>query len=286
VTAKIIARSMNPSSATTLVRQLLETEFASGFPFVRRFPSVEVWKSLVHLESLSPQDRDVLFGMLAERGSGWLAFFDRQGKVEPTDFQRYYERQRELVAHPVYQRYVAERTQPWPWKYADPSFLRQMLDAYRSSGSPAPDFSPVPLSVVEAAEPPKTATAAEIRKAIKVTFAERFRARPTNMGSGIWNYPGEHQGRPFTLTIDYGGNFFKLRYGVSVGQFPAKQHLTGVSWDEMLGLGIGHWSFVCRHNLTQTVELLAEIIEKMVMLPEQARERGALESRSAQEPDS
>jgi hypothetical protein len=50
--------------------------------------------------------------------------------------------------------------------------------------------------------------------------------------------------------------------------------LQGQTWEGMLGLGIGHWDFVCQHNLAQSVALLGEIIEKMVMLPEQMGRAG------------
>ena len=190
------------------------------------------------------------------------------------DVERYVERQKELVRHPAFQRYGIERTHPSPWKYADPSFLRSVLDGERRFSAtlptplPAPDFSPIPLAVVEAAEPPTTARAPEIRKEVKRAFAERFHVQPTNMGPGFWNYPGEHEGRPFTLTLIYGGNFHKLRYGISVGRFPADKRLQGVTWEGMLGLGQDHWDFVCQHNLAQSVALLGEIVEKMVRLHE------------------
>ena len=87
----------------------------------------------------------------------------------------------------------------------------------------------------------------------------------------MWNYPGEHDGRPFTLTVDSGVRFAQLRYGIAVGRFPATQPQLGCTWEDTLGLGShGDLNFVCRHNLTPTVALLAEMVERMTVLREEA----------------
>ena len=48
----------------------------------------------------------------------------------------------------------------------------------------------------------------------------------------------------------------------------SEREIVCVSWEGMLGFGIGHWDFICQHNRAQVVELLGEIIEKTVMLAE------------------
>jgi hypothetical protein len=246
---------MNGSSAAQRLRDLIEAEFSSGFAFVRRIPSTGVWKSLAYIDALGPEDRNVLFAVLAERGSAGL---DRDVPA-----QQIMARQQELVRQPAYLGYVEGRMRTSPAKYADPRFLRQWLEGLRAvpAGHPAPppDFSPVPLAVVEAAEPPATVRAPDIRKEVKRALVPRFHLQPTNQGGGVWRYSGEYEGRPFTLTLDFGGSFHKLRYGVG-----------GATWEGTLGLGIGFdWDFVCRHNLTESVALLGEIIEKIVLFPEQ-----------------
>jgi len=258
---------MDAVHAKQFVRDLIEAEFSAGFPFVRRLPSVHVWKTLVYVENLRPDERDVLFDVLAERGSGALQ--------TDLDMRRYVERQKELVAHHAYQRFCIEKMHPWPWKYADPSFLRQQLDGWRQSVArapepvPPPDFSPVPLEIAEAADPPVMARAPEIRKEIKVVFLRRFGAKPTTVGAGVWNYLGECNRRPFTLSVDYGVRFCQMRYGIAVGRFPARQPQLGSTWEDMLGLGShGDLNFVCQHNLSQTVALLGEMVEKLVTLRE------------------
>lgn len=166
---------MDFANAKSFVRRLILEEFLAGFPFVRRIPSTFVWKSLAHLDALQEGERAALFDVLAERSSGWV-----QTEINSET----YERQRELVRHPAYQRYVA--TAAAPWKYADPTFLRQTLDVYRRATPPSrPDFSPLPLSVAEHAEPPTTANAGEIRKEGKRVFGERFNAQPIKLTAGM-----------------------------------------------------------------------------------------------------
>jgi hypothetical protein len=254
----LVIDSMNPKS---VIRDLLEAEFASDFRFVRRIPSTETWKTLACVDALDPGQRDTLFDVLAERtGCGFQPGAD-------------FERQRELVRHPVYQRFVAERAQAYPWKYADPRYLRGVLDIRRqyqaTQAAPLPpsDFGAIPLVEVESAEPPTTVRAPEIRREVKRALADRFNARPAKWGGGVWIYPGEYDGRPFTLSLDYGGNFHKLRYGISPGH--VDRPTIGMTWEGMLGLGTGHWDFVCEHNLAPSVTLLGDIAERIVLFCEQ-----------------
>jgi hypothetical protein len=199
------------------------------------------------------------FDVLAERSSGWLQ--------TDINMEQYAERQKELVRHPAYERYI--RTAAMPWKFADPSFLRQMLEnCQRVSPSHVPDFSPVPVSVAEDADLPTTAGSAEIRKEVKRVFREQLNAQPVKLSGGMWNYPGECRGQPFTLTLDFGG-YYKLRYGVGLGRVPSTQPFVGATWEGIFGMA-NDWNFVCRHNLSQSAELLAEIVENIVTLRQQA----------------
>jgi len=251
---------MDAASAKEVVRRLIQGEFSAGYPFLRRLPSTFVWKSLAHIAALDANDRDVLFDLLAERSMGWLQ--------TDVNMEEYALRQTELARHPAYERYL--RTAAAPWRYADPSFLRQTLDIYQRAAPPhLPDFSPVPLSVAENADPPTMASAAEIRKEVKQIFGERLSAQAIKLPAGMWNYLGECQGQPFTLTLDFGAKFHRLRYGVGLGRFPPNQPFVGATWEGILGIA-NDWNFVCQHNLSQSVALLADIVGKIVVLRAQA----------------
>jgi hypothetical protein len=257
---------MDATNPQQFVRHLIDAEFASGFAFARRIPSTETWQTLAYLDALDGGERDGLFDVLAERGSAGFG-----SAYSP-------ERQQELVRRPAYQCYTSGRTQASAWKYADPSFLRSILDDYRHVAQnegvlpPRLDFGRPPEEV-EYAVPPVTATSPDVRREFKRAFGERFGARPVNVGSGTWNYLGTYDGRPFTLSLDFGGSFHKLRYGICPGQLPPKQSVVGMTWEGMLGYGLGHWNFVCQHNLAASVVLMGDIVEKSVRMIAKIRRR-------------
>jgi hypothetical protein len=85
----------------------------------------------------------------------------------------------------------------------------------------------------------------------------------------MWNYAGLFRGHSFTVTLDFGGRFHKLRYGAGLGRVPARQPFLGATWEGIFGIA-NDWNFVCRHNLLQTVVLLAETVEKIVELRQPA----------------
>ena len=258
---------MNATDAKRLVRGLIDEEFSAEFPVLRRIPSPSTWKALSYLEGLNREERDALFDVFAERGCAWLR--------TDLDMNQFVERHKELVRAPAYARFLNEYGRASPGKYADVGFLRDWLNLHRQFAAtqptpapPKPDFGPVPLEVVEAAEPPVAAKAGEIRKAVKQAFTPRFHVKPTNAGSGVWNYSGDCEGRPFTLTLHW-GSYMKMRYGITPGQLAAQrpfQGINGLTWEGMLIAGIGHWDFVCQHNLAASVALLGEIIERIVSL--------------------
>ena len=256
---------MDANDAKLLVRSLIEEEVSAGFPVLRRIPNPNVWKALVYIEDLSRPERDGLFDVFAERGCAWLQ--------TDLDLNQFFERGQELVRNPAYARFIQECGRAAPWKYADPCFMCDFLNVHRqyaaSQPTPLPplDFGPVPLEVIEGAQPAIPAKASEIRKAVKQAFTPRFKVKPTNLGAGVWTYPGDVSGRPFTLTLHW-GTFMKLRYEVTP-RHPTQQQFrgkSGVTWEGMLIAGIGNWDFVCQHNLATSVSLLAEIIEKTVSL--------------------
>jgi hypothetical protein len=121
------------------------------------------------------------------------------------------------------------------------------------------------MESVETAPSPQTARAPDIRREVKRRFRDKFRIQPANKGGGVWAYAGDCGDRPFTLTVDYGG-FDKFRYGVVVSTWNRKAPPSGVAWEGLLGFGLGGWDFVCAHNLSESVSLLGEVIEKLVPL--------------------
>jgi hypothetical protein len=248
---------MNSLDSKHLVRCLIDDEFSSGYHFVRRMPSTHVWQTLAYLDTLDDNERDTLFDLWAERGTAMLT---------PVDYQQ----QTELVRHPAYQRYTAAVCGPCAWTYADPSYVRSIIESQAqipAEWGPAepPDLGLLPMETVKKAPSPRTARAPDIRREVKRQFQDRFRIQPANKGGGVRVYAGDCDGRAFSLTIDYGG-FDKFRYGVVLIAPNRKAPPCGVAWEGLLGFGLGGWDFVRAHNLSASVSLLGEVIEKLVPL--------------------
>jgi hypothetical protein len=252
---------MNALDAKQLIRRLIDEEFSSVYRFVRRIPSTHVWQTLAYLDTLDVKERGTLFDLWAERGSAMLTLVG-------------YGQQSGFLQHPAYQRYTNAVCGPSAWTYADPSYVRSIIEAQAqipADWGPAepPDLGLLSMEAVDNAPSPKAVRAPEIRREVKGRFRDRFRIQPANKGGGVWAYAGDCDGRAFTLTIDYGG-FDKFRYGVVASQSTRMSGPYGVSWEALLGFGLGGWDFVRAHNLNASVSLLGEVIEKLVSLLEEA----------------
>ena len=125
-------------------------------------PSTHVWQTLAYLDTLDNKERDTLFDLWAERGSAMLT---------PVD----YGQQTELVQHPAYQRYTAAVCGPSAWTYADPSYVRSIIEAQAqipADWGPAepPDLGLLSMEAVETAPSPQTARAPDVRREVKHQF--------------------------------------------------------------------------------------------------------------------
>jgi len=236
------------------VREAIEQEAASGWSHVRRVPSTYTWKIVNYLSALEPGRRACLFEAFV---SNALYLFDlgRDPDLHPYK-----------AGHEEYRKFVDTLPQMGGWEYADVRFLRGVLADLRSK-RPSPELADTPESVIQRAEAIQPTNVAEIRKEVKLAFAERFAARPENCGGGNWQYCGVHQGRQFTVLIDYGG-LCQLRYQVKYDDAVTGLCPRGLSYEQLLGVGFGHWDFVTADNLKECIGLLCELVQYLVTIPD------------------
>ena len=249
------------------MRVEIEAEFASGYALLRRIPSDYTWKHLCVVDLLSPEARSKLFDISAEHACYFL-----ETETGPEERNR---RRLKSSKNPVFIRHCNDVAAQVPWKYADPKYMRMCVDSwYEFHGKqslPASanglDFSPLLAPAIAVEEPPKKCNASVVRSAIKKAFASRFKTKPLNTGGGCWKYPGQYKDRLFTLSLEWnrhGGP----NYGIVIGRH-ALDFVPTISWERLLGFGIGRWDFVCEHNLDESIELMANIIEKtLALLPD------------------
>jgi hypothetical protein len=239
----------------TYVEVALELEAESGWTRMWRVPSTQTWKTLDYISALPAERRAHLFEALVANA---MYFF------EPG-------RDRGLQAYPSghveYRAMVDSQPRTGGWDYLDVRTLRAIL-ADRRSPTPSPELGAVPAAVLARAAAIQPTTPTQIRNVVKETFAQRFGARAENRKGGNWRYAGAHHGRPLTVAIDYGGMSDQLRYQVSFDEGAKGIHVRGISYERMLGVGLGHWDSLTADNLAASVALLADLVADLATIPD------------------
>ena len=239
----------------TFVAERINHEASSGWSRLRRVPSTYTWRILDYLAGLEENRRVPLFEASVSKAL-YLFDPDRDPALHPYK-----------AGHPEYRRMVDSLPQLWRWEYADVRALRSILADIRSDRSSAP-FATTPESVVRRAESIRPTNAAAIRKVMRKELAERFGAGAENFGGGVWLYSGTHHERRFKLSVDYGGRSDQLRYEIEYHDSTTGLHAKRLSYEQLLGVGFGHWDFVTADNLQESVSLLGDFVAELVNIPE------------------
>jgi hypothetical protein len=144
--------------------------------------------------------------------------------------------------------------------------LRARLAELRSD-RPSIAAADIPAQVLERAKGIRPTNSREIRAAVKTAFATRFCAQAKKLGGGDWRYAGVLREREFVVAIDYGG-WDQLRYEVEYYDVATDLHAKRVNYERLVGAGLGHWDYLTADHLAESVELLCELVEKVVGLPD------------------
>ena len=230
-------------------RAALERESASNFTRFRRVPSTYTWKAVDHVSALDGAGRNALFDALAAQSVASL---------EPPS---------PASIAPAVTAFVDALGRMTGWQYLDARSLRMILADLRST-RPSPELRDTPAEVLARAETIRPTTAADIRRAVKSAFTEAFGVRVEKRPGGVWRYAGVHGGRPFVVQIDYGGRSDQLRYEVQYVDERTGVRALRLTYERLLGLGLGRWDFVTADNLESSVTLLVEFVGELVALPE------------------
>ena len=237
-----------------LVESIIHAEIASDFSLLRRVPSTRTWTSIDVFLALPAERRVRLIEALSARGVDVL----RPGRP------RLGVAALESPAREEFDRFLnALASANTDGRYWDVRTLRSFLADARS---PHPELY-VPEETIRRAEAIRPTKATEIRKVVKEVVGRRFAARAEKGGGADWRYHGTCEGVPFILWIDCGGRSDQLRYAVSVTDEAAGIPLMRVSYENLLGFGLGGWDFVTQDNLQESVELLCELVRRVVAIP-------------------
>jgi hypothetical protein len=238
------------------IRGEIDAIAARNFDVLRGIPSTHTWQVIDYVAGLEAAERDSLFDAFAANAL-FLFLPNRSPDLHAAKTgDRAYLRLKEAM--PLI----------WHWKYQDVRTLRAMLADSRSS-RPLGFLRDAPPDVIARAESILPTSAAEIRKAFKAAFSARFsKPRVEKLGGGYWHYFGLCGGREFRLGVDYGGRGHQLRYEVFYDHHPKGVRANRLTYEGMLGMGLGWWDFVTAQNLGETVAMLCDLVERLVTLPE------------------
>jgi len=245
----------------SLVAGCVEDEARLEWGHVRRVPSTYTWKVVDYIRSLEAGSQTRLRHAFVSAGV-FLLDPDRDPTTHPAQ-----------SGDEEYRRFVDAISQIWDWKYSDVRTLRAILGDQLGK-RPSPEFANTPVEVLERARAIQPTNARDIRKAVKQSFQERYGARPENLGGGDWRYAGVHRGRSFVVSIDYGG-WDQLRYEVEYEDVPTNLRAKRLSYERLVGAGLGHWDFLTADNLQESVTLLCTLLEALVELPDKLAVGGA-----------
>jgi hypothetical protein len=241
-------------SSDTVIRfvgDLILKEAATRFARLRRVPSTYTWRCLDHLQTIARARQDRLFNDIAERAPVHLGLVPPPAKWQSSELARFYD---EVLQTPS--PHISSR------------LLRGMVASMRTDG-PQGFFSNLPQEMTNKADSIRPTTAAKIRKDVKREFGEHFGASTLNTGGGTWVYKGESLGRPFSVLLDYGGRGDQLRYYVQLSDAATGLSTRTLSYEVLLGMGFGQWDFVTADGQLENVQLLRELIQELVALPDQ-----------------
>ena len=251
-----------------IVRQELDAEYADGFPRLSRVPCTFTWRSVDHVKRLPPPRIEALFAAIAASAGAALGVAPAS---PPADDRA--ARELKALRHAA----IGAVGLPWDWKYADIRTLRAILGGARSKHPrTAAEFASIPADVVARAEAIVPVTAAEFRKLVKVAVQHRFGGRPERRGGGEWGCECRLRDTAFTLSLDYGG-WDQLRYEVSYRHAASGLAPSALNYERLLGLGGTGWNFITADNAADAVQLMVELVEWLVSLPDRmlAQDRAA-----------
>ena len=133
----------------------------------------------------------------------------------------------------------------------------------------AAEFATTPPEVLARADQIAPVTAGGLRNLVKTAVADRFGAKPENVGGGDWLYRGTCHGVAFLLSIDYGGRD-QFRYEVSYTEPATGIQAQRLNYERILGCGGTGWDFITADNAAASVDLMCTFVERLVRIPERA----------------
>lgn len=110
------------------------------------------------------------------------------------------------------------------------------------------------------------AKAPGLRTLVRELFAQRFNGRSVKGSGGGWMYEGAVHGGRVLMSIDWGGHYAQLRYGLTLEMAAGTLRLSR-GFEGALGAGHGDWDFLTEENAAESIALLGDLIEDVAQWP-------------------
>ena len=242
---------MNTHEKQEAVKKLLRAEFqreqASDFELLRRIPSTEVRKFLDYFSTLDSAGKTALSEAMGQ--TAFLIFFPYDGKL-PYD-----------AGNAAYRRYVDAMGRMWGWRYYGVrDAARVDITMLEKQQQQHPHF-PVTDEIRSWLENLTPSKSTEIRRLVKLAFAQIIVRLDVSHQGGLWHYYGDLNGRPIHINMDYHQKLAQFDYGI---EHPYQAHQPGMlrldmSYEQLMGLSC-RWDCVERANLGQSIAVLKDLV--------------------------
>ena len=110
------------------------------------------------------------------------------------------------------------------------------------------------------------AKAPALRALVRDLFKQRFRGRSAKGSGGAWMYEGEVRHSRVLMSVDWGGHYAQLRYGLTLETTTGTLRLSR-GFEGALGAGQGNWDFLTEENAAESIALLGDLIEDVAQWP-------------------
>jgi hypothetical protein len=235
------------------------SEQSTEFARLKRIPDTRVIRFLDTFTQLSQTEQSEVVDLLAE----WSAY-GFLGQLPPPPVVEPFSRWTQPLALAEGIRYTGVNLLAGLAKSRQYGSLKKWLTAQGITGLAAQPPEPL-ASCLEDLKPVRIPT---LRRLVQQAFATCFAAESKDLGSEFWRYHGQLDETTLRVEIRYSGRMSRpqLQYNVQVKNPNSGRHLSGVTFERVLGVGFGWWDYLTVENAERSVVLLCDLVKYAVQL--------------------
>lgn len=255
---------MHPETVIAFLSEKFEAEERTGFARLSKVPETHVWQFLEYYRGLGQEEAHLLKQWKAKRAAAFFIAQPFTTLVTESEALAYNRCGNALACMGDY-RFMSLKLLKMAVGYcrSEHPRVKAQLQAFQ-----------MPEEVVKWVDGFSTCKAPELRRLVKAAFQSRFGLRPEKQGGGVWLYRRPEASSPFEVEIDYGGTWGQqLRYWVHVHEPRLNTTFKRLTYESLLGAGVGDWDFITEAGADQAVALLTDLVAEVAGIPAQLAAR-------------